>query len=127
MRNPDLVTQALLVVLILVVGWMAFHGGAAPQPAAPAPAQQQTPPLAAAAKQHHDSEGATYALHADQVRRGQVTTKAQAAATLAGHSRPLGDALNAAYDRHSDKDGTITDAIGLEAELNQAAAAVGTR
>lgn len=125
MKNPDLVTQALLVVLILVVGWMAFHGGPA-NPATPA-AQPPQSPLAAAARQHHDSEGATYALLADQVRRGQVTTKAQAAATLAGHAKPLGDALNAAYDRHSDKDGTITDAIGLEAELNQAAAAVGTR
>lgn len=125
MRNPDLVTQALLVVLILVVGWMAFHGGAAPQ-AAPQ-AQTQQSPLAAAAGQHHDSEGAAYADLASQVRRGIVNTKAKAVATLAGHARPLGDALNAAYDRHSDQDGRIIDAVGLEAELNQAAAAVGNR
>lgn len=125
MKNPHLVTQALLAVLLGLMIFDRFHPAVAPAPAAPA--QPANSALAEATKAYRDNLGGTFSELARSVRLGHVTTKAQGVSSLAAGRQPLGDALNATFDARCDTDGTIKDPAGLAADLDAAAKAMGAK
>lgn len=129
MKNPHLVTQALMVVLIGAVCWMGYQVGHLSAPAAPgAPVQPSAPTrLEAEAVRYRAGLGGSFASLRSGVSLVQVTTKQQAMDELAKARKPLGDALNATFDARCDKDGTITDPAGLAADLGRAAKALGAK
>jgi hypothetical protein len=128
-KNPHLVTQILLFVLIGSVCWMGYQvGHLAGGSAAPSgPVQPAASALETAAKEYHDGLGDAFLRLKAQVKAKGLVTKQQGVDYFAVHRKPLGDALNATFDAHCDKDGNITDPDGLAADLDRPARALGAK
>jgi hypothetical protein len=127
-------TPLAILILCAVVLYLNYHACPAGDPAsAPVPAPNAppdaavTPALTTALKTYHIGQGAAFKTTGERIRTGTLKTKAEIAADLAAHARPLTTQLDATTSAYCDPSGNVTNAAGLAREFAQAAQAIGAR
>lgn len=124
MKRPELLTQALLVVVIAVLAYQAFHG---PAPVLPVTPEAPPPALATAALQYKSSLGPTFDGLARAIRGGQIKTRDQAHDYLQVSRRAFGEALDHEFAGHIDTKGQIVEPAALADDLDRVANALGAK